>query len=68
VRRFLARADPDLRLEVESLSAQDFSKTGELDRRAWIGAAWRTSAGATVSREQFSALFDREARERRSRG
>jgi hypothetical protein len=38
---FLARADPELRREVESLLAQDSSKTGALDRPAWAGAAQR---------------------------
>jgi len=34
----LARADPELRREVESLLAQDSSRTGALDRPAWVGA------------------------------
>jgi Tol biopolymer transport system component len=46
---FLARADPELRREVESLLAYDSSKTGALDRPAWAGAAGRTSQGATVT-------------------
>ncbi len=46
---FLARADPELRREVESLLAQDSSKTGALDKPAWVGAAGLTSAGATVT-------------------
>ena len=45
----LARADPELRREVESLLAQDSSKTGALDQLAWVGAAGFTSANATVT-------------------
>ena len=45
---FLARVDPDLRGEVESLLAQDSSKTGALDRPAWAGGAGLSGAGSTV--------------------
>ncbi len=45
----LARADPELCREVESLLAQDSSKTGALDRPAWAGGNGFTSAGATVT-------------------
>ena len=38
-RAVLAKADPDLRREVESLFAQDSSKTGMLDQPAWAGAS-----------------------------
>jgi Tol biopolymer transport system component len=33
----LAQTDPELRGEVESLLAQDLSKSGALDRPAWVG-------------------------------
>jgi serine/threonine protein kinase len=101
---FLAEAcktDPKLRREVESLLAQDASKTGTLDRPAWalvspsdgsmtpitpgsqlgpykiegplgeggMGEVFRgvdtrlgRSVAVKISREQFSARFEREAR------
>jgi serine/threonine protein kinase len=40
----LARAGPELRREVESLLAQDSSKTGALDRPAWAGASGLTDS------------------------
>ena len=43
------RGDPELRGEVESLLAQDSSKTHVLDRPAWHGATWLTSADSTVT-------------------
>ena len=43
------RGDPELRREVESLLAQDSSKSGALDRPAWHGAAALTAADATLT-------------------
>jgi tetratricopeptide (TPR) repeat protein len=48
-RAVLAQADPDLRREVESLFAQDSSKTGMLDQPAWAGAEGLTSIDATLT-------------------
>ena len=48
-RAVLAKADPDLRREVESLLAQDSSKTGMLDQPAWAGAAGLTNIDATAT-------------------
>jgi serine/threonine protein kinase/tetratricopeptide (TPR) repeat protein len=48
-RAVLAKADPDLRREVESLFAQDSSKPGTLDRPAWEGAAGLTNVDATIT-------------------
>jgi serine/threonine protein kinase len=48
-RAVLAQADPDLRREVESLLAQDSSKTGMLDQPAWAGAAGLTNLDATAT-------------------
>jgi Tol biopolymer transport system component len=48
-RAVLAKADPDLRREVESLLAQDSSKTGTLDHPAWEGAAGLTKFDATAT-------------------
>jgi eukaryotic-like serine/threonine-protein kinase len=45
----LEGADPELRREVESLLAQDSSKTRALDRPAWDGAAGLTAADATAT-------------------
>src|SRR6202795_2733831 len=44
----LARADPELRREVESLLAQDSSKTGALNRPAWAGAIGLSAADSTI--------------------
>src|SRR5712671_3086296 len=41
--------EADLKSEVESLLAQDSSRTGALDQPAWVGAAGFTSANATVT-------------------
>jgi eukaryotic-like serine/threonine-protein kinase len=43
------RGDEDLRTEVESLLAQDASKTGTLDRPAWAGEYGLTAGGPTVT-------------------
>src|SRR5277367_3854396 len=43
----LEAADPELRRDVESLLAQDGSKTGSLGRLAWEAAAGLTAANAT---------------------
>src|ERR1700676_836705 len=48
-RAALAQADPDLRREVESLFAQDSSKTGMLDQPAWAGATGLTNLDATAT-------------------
>jgi Tol biopolymer transport system component len=48
-RAVLAKADPDLRREVESLLAQDSLKTGMLDQAAWAGAVGLTSIDATLA-------------------
>ncbi len=45
----LEGTDPELRREVESLLAQDSSKTSALDRPAWDGAADLTAADATAA-------------------
>ena len=45
----LTRADPELRREVESLLAQDSTKTGTRDWPAWPGADGPSSAAATVT-------------------
>src|SRR6202521_5370377 len=48
-RAVLAKADPDLQREVESLLAQDSSKTGMLDQPAWADAAGLTNLDATAT-------------------
>jgi Tol biopolymer transport system component len=48
-RAVLAEVDPDLRREVESLLAQDSSKTGMLDQPAWAGAAGLTNIDGTAN-------------------
>ncbi len=45
--RLLAAVDPELRHEVESLLAQDSSKTGQLDRPAWAGVSGPGGADST---------------------
>jgi serine/threonine protein kinase/Tol biopolymer transport system component len=45
---FLGGADPDLRREVESLLAQNGSKTDALDRAAWTGAAGPSATNSVV--------------------
>jgi serine/threonine protein kinase/Tol biopolymer transport system component len=45
----LAAADPELRREVESLLAQDSSKTGILDQPAWAGMAGLASLDSAVT-------------------
>jgi eukaryotic-like serine/threonine-protein kinase len=43
----ICKSDPELRREVESLLAQDASKTGALDRSAWEGAGGLAGASST---------------------
>jgi serine/threonine protein kinase len=48
-RAVLAKADPELRREVESLFAQDSSKADMLDQPAWAGAAGLTNIDGTAT-------------------